>query len=478
MSVIIGRAIPDVRDGLKPVHRRILYSAYEQGLLPTAGYRKSAHHRRRRARQVPPPRRRLRLRRDGPSRAGLLDALPAHRRPGQLRLDRRRSARRVPVHRGAPHASSRSSCWPTSTRSASTSSRTSTTALQEPSGPAVARPQPPGQRLRTASPSAWRPTSRRTTSARSSTPRSHLIRTPDAPHRRPDPPRPGPRLPHGRRSSTAARASSRRTARAAGPSSCARRMNVEKTPGRGEREQIVVTEIPYQVNKARVAAQASSELVREKKHRGHLRGARRERPRRHPPRHRAEERRHSAGRHQPALPADGSADELRRHQPRDRRTAAPRSSISRRRSRRSSSTGATSSTRRTRYELRQAEAQREIIEGLGVAVTDVDLVVQTIRESARSRRRAGGPDDAAARGPRGVRPPRRAGPRPRSTPRRSAAPTTLSERQAKAILEMRLSRLTGPRAGEAREGVRRAVRRHRAATARSWPTRSSSTTSS
>jgi DNA gyrase subunit A len=42
MSVIIGRAIPDVRDGLKPVHRRILYSAYEQGLVPTAGYRKSA----------------------------------------------------------------------------------------------------------------------------------------------------------------------------------------------------------------------------------------------------------------------------------------------------------------------------------------------------------------------------------------------------------------------------------------------------
>src|ERR1043166_9036549 len=42
MSVIIGRAIPDVRDGLKPVHRRILYSAYEQGLLPNAGYRKSA----------------------------------------------------------------------------------------------------------------------------------------------------------------------------------------------------------------------------------------------------------------------------------------------------------------------------------------------------------------------------------------------------------------------------------------------------
>src|SRR5271155_5741261 len=42
MSVIIGRAIPDVRDGLKPVHRRILYSLYDQGLVPTGGYRKSA----------------------------------------------------------------------------------------------------------------------------------------------------------------------------------------------------------------------------------------------------------------------------------------------------------------------------------------------------------------------------------------------------------------------------------------------------
>jgi|SRR5437868_13956163 len=32
MSVIIGRALPDVRDGLKPVHRRILYAMYEKGL--------------------------------------------------------------------------------------------------------------------------------------------------------------------------------------------------------------------------------------------------------------------------------------------------------------------------------------------------------------------------------------------------------------------------------------------------------------
>ncbi len=42
MSVIVGRALPDVRDGLKPVHRRILYSAYEKGLTPDKAYRKSA----------------------------------------------------------------------------------------------------------------------------------------------------------------------------------------------------------------------------------------------------------------------------------------------------------------------------------------------------------------------------------------------------------------------------------------------------
>ncbi len=99
-------------------------------------------------------------------------------------------------------------------------------------------------------------------------------------------------------------------------------------------------------------------------------------------------------------------------------------------------------TRRSRFELNQALAQREIVEGLGMAVTDVDLVVRTIRESkdpdeAKGRllklplkgleefvRRAGRPEDeiqeAKARGE-----------------------YFLSERQAKAILEMRLARLTG-----------------------------------
>jgi DNA gyrase subunit A len=42
MSVIVGRALPDVRDGLKPVHRRILYAMHELGLTPDRPYRKCA----------------------------------------------------------------------------------------------------------------------------------------------------------------------------------------------------------------------------------------------------------------------------------------------------------------------------------------------------------------------------------------------------------------------------------------------------
>src|SRR5262245_28129384 len=42
MSVIVGRALPEVRDGLKPVHRRVLYAMYDSGFRPDRGHAKSA----------------------------------------------------------------------------------------------------------------------------------------------------------------------------------------------------------------------------------------------------------------------------------------------------------------------------------------------------------------------------------------------------------------------------------------------------
>ncbi|CAM6055142.1 unnamed protein product [Sphagnum tenellum] len=42
MSVIVGRALPDVRDGLKPVHRRVLYAMYDLGNFYNKAYKKSA----------------------------------------------------------------------------------------------------------------------------------------------------------------------------------------------------------------------------------------------------------------------------------------------------------------------------------------------------------------------------------------------------------------------------------------------------
>ena len=76
MSVIVARALPDVRDGLKPVHRRILYTMHERGNDPSHPYRKSADTVGA-VLALTTPTATLRLRRHGPSGTGFLPALPA-----------------------------------------------------------------------------------------------------------------------------------------------------------------------------------------------------------------------------------------------------------------------------------------------------------------------------------------------------------------------------------------------------------------
>ncbi|MDD9967407.1 MAG: DNA gyrase subunit A [Myxococcales bacterium] len=98
-------------------------------------------------------------------------------------------------------------------------------------------------------------------------------------------------------------------------------------------------------------------------------------------------------------------------------------------------------TRRTRFELRQAESQRELVEGLGMAVTEVDLVVKTIRQSKDPEEARSSLMQLPLVGLEGFV--ERAGRPPQEIEAAKArGDYFLSERQAKAILDMRLARLT------------------------------------
>ena len=170
MSVIVARALPDARDGLKPVHRRILYSMYEQGHTPDKKYVKSARvvgdvigkyhpHGDQSIYDAM-----VRMAQDFSMRVPLIDGQgnfgsvdgdpPAAYRYTEARLTK--SALRFSA---------------TSTRTPSTSSRITT--VPRPSR-RFCRPnfQTCWSTAPAASPSAWRPIFRRTISARSSTPAS------------------------------------------------------------------------------------------------------------------------------------------------------------------------------------------------------------------------------------------------------------------------------------------------------------------
>ncbi len=218
------------------------------------------------------------------------------------------------------------------------------------------------------------------------------------------------------------------------------RTEVEKVIGSNDREQIVVTELPYQVNKARLHAKIG-ELMRDKRIEG-IKEARDESDRDGMrlvlelkkdvfPQvvlnqlFRLTDMQSSFGIINLSI-VDSRPEVLDLKQTLERFIEHRREVIS----------------RRTRFELTRAEGQREIVEGLGMAVTEVDLVIKTIRESPD-------PDEAQTRlmalPLKGLEAfVRRAG-RPEAEIEAAAKITDyrLSERQAKAILDMRLARLTG-----------------------------------
>ncbi len=437
MSVIVGRAIPDARDGLKPVHRRIMYSAYEQGLLPTAAYRKSAtivgdvlgkYHPHGDSSVYDAM---VRLAQDfsmryplidGQGNYGSVDGDPAaayrytEARLSKIAVEFLNDIEKECVDFTENFDDSRMepTVLPT---------RVPNLLVNGSGGIAVgmATNIPPHNLGEVIDATV------------------HLIRNPACPvddlmRFVPGPDFPTGAIIYGRTGIEQAQ----RTGR--GNIIMRARMEVEKAPGTRDKEQIVVTEIPYQQNKAKIHARIG-ELMREKKIEG------------------IAEVRDESDRDGIRLVVELKKDVVPQvvinqlYRLTDLQTSFGVINLSIVRGRPAVLDLKQTLevfvehrrdvvTRRTRYELRQAEAQREIVEGLGMATTEVDLVVRTIRESrdvetARAAlmklplkgleafvRRAGRPDTeieaAKARGD-----------------------YFLSERQAKAILEMRLSKLTG-----------------------------------
>jgi DNA gyrase subunit A len=437
MSVIVGRAIPDARDGLKPVHRRILFSAYEAGLVPTAAYRKSAtivgtvlgnYHPHGDASVYDAM---VRLAQDfsmryplidGQGNYGSVDGDPAAAyRYTEARLSKLAMELLADIEKECvdfvPNFDD------SKTEPTVLPSRIPNLLVNGTGGIAVgmATNIPPHNLSEIIDATV------------------HLVRNPHCPIddlmrfvSGPDFPTGG--IIFGRGGIEAAQ----RTGR--GSIVMRARMEVEKSPGRGEKEQVVVTEIPYQQNKARIHARIG-ELMREKKIEG------------------IAEVRDESDRDGMRLVIELKKDVVPQvvtnqlYRLTDLQTTFGVINLAIVRGRPQVLDLKQTLevfvehrrdvvTRRTRYELRQAEAQREIVEGLGMATTEVDLVVRTIRASRDSETarialmalplkgleafvlRAGRPESEVAAA-------------------KSRGDYFLSERQAKAILDMRLAKLTG-----------------------------------
>jgi DNA gyrase subunit A len=445
MSVIIGRAIPDVRDGLKPVHRRILYSMHEQKVTASSAYKKSArivgdvlgkyHPHGDSAvydalvRMAQDFSMRMPLV-DGQGNFGSVDGDPAAAmRYTEVRMSRMASELLADIEKETvdfgPNFDD------SEQEPLVLPSRVPNLLINGTSGIAVGMATNiPPHNLREVVDAVIRVIENPDITL------SELMQD-DPEHGRlgvkgPDFPTAG--FIYGRAGIRQAYETGR------GRIVMRARATIEEMPGSRGREHILVTELPYQVNKAELLKKIA-ELVKEKRIEGI--SDLRDESDRDGMRMVIELKKDAHGEivlnqlyRMTALqstfgynclaivgqrPKVLSLKELLEHFIEHRREVV---------------------TRRTRYDLRQALAQREIVEGLGMAVTEVDLVVKTIRESRD-------PEEARARlmqlPLKGLEDfVRRAGrPEAEIEEARAKGDYFLSERQAKAILEMRLSRLTG-----------------------------------
>ena len=169
MSVIVSRALPDVRDGLKPSQRRILVAMNDLDLTPGAAASKCAkifgdtsgnYHPHGDSGHL------SHARAHGP---GLEHAPRADRQAGQFRLDRRPARRRHAVYR-SPHVAVAALMLDDLKLDTVDYLPTYDEQRHRADGSAVEVSEPAGQRLATASRSAWPRRSRRTTWAKSATP--------------------------------------------------------------------------------------------------------------------------------------------------------------------------------------------------------------------------------------------------------------------------------------------------------------------
>jgi DNA gyrase subunit A len=437
MSVIIGRAIPDARDGLKPVHRRILFAMNELGLSPGSSYRKCAtvvgevlgnYHPHGDASVYDAL---VRMAQDFSMRHPVVDGQgnfgsidgdpPAAYRYTECRLTRIATELLADIEKDtvdqSPNFDERK------LEPVVLPAKFPNLLVNGSNGIAVgmATNIPPHNLVEVIDATV------------------HLIRHPQATIEDLIQIIPGPDFPtagqiYGRVGIHQAYKTGRGTVimRA--------KTTTEEVSGSNDREQLVVTEIPYQVNKARLAARIG-ELIREKRIEG-IREVRDESDRDGMrlvvelkkdvfPQvvlnqlFRLTDMQSSFGIINLAI-VNGRPAVLNLREALSLFIEHRREVVS----------------RRTRFDLIRAEERREIVEGLGMAVTEVDLVVKTIRESRD-------PDEAQTRlmalPLKGLEAfVRRAGrPEAEIQAARAVQDYRLSDRQAKAILEMRLSRLTG-----------------------------------